>query len=79
MIQCSNCGQEWPRDPALEVECPTCRAKPGVLCRRPSEHECPVHATRDRLAMESVPGYGRCPAGKTVRTPQQANLFGSAQ
>jgi DNA-directed RNA polymerase subunit RPC12/RpoP len=37
-VRCSRCGQEWPRDPALEVVCPNCRARIGVRCKRPSGH-----------------------------------------
>jgi predicted RNA-binding Zn-ribbon protein involved in translation (DUF1610 family) len=53
-VQCSKCGQEWPRDPALEVTCPTCHAPVGVRCRRPSGHGgnfVSVHPARDREAM----------------------------
>jgi hypothetical protein len=25
-VSCSSCGETWPRDPALEVPCPTWRA-----------------------------------------------------
>lgn len=66
MVRCHACGQTWPRDPALEVPCPTCRAGVGRKCRRPSGHEAwgGVHAERDLLAMEFVPGYGRCPAAE---------------
>lgn len=54
-VRCSRCGQEWPRDPALEVECPTCHAPVGRKCRRPSGHRVfgdQPHAARDYLAME---------------------------
>ena len=54
-IKCSRCGEEWPRDPALEVKCPTCNAPVGIKCKRPSEHTVfggQPHAARDRLAME---------------------------
>jgi len=50
-VSCSLCGEEWPRDPALEVPCPSCHARIAVKCRRPSGHNCDVHAERDRLAM----------------------------
>jgi hypothetical protein len=50
--RCNACGEEWPRDPALEVECPDCRASIGSPCRRPSGHGCAVHGARDRLAMD---------------------------
>lgn len=50
-VQCRRCGEEWPLgDPALHVACPTCQAPPGRRCRRPSAHECVVHAARDGLA-----------------------------
>ncbi len=50
---CNRCGEEWPDgDPALRVACPNCQAPPGRSCRRPSAHECVVHAARDRLAMQ---------------------------
>lgn len=59
--RCLRCGQEWPRDPALEVGCPLCGAAVGVHCTRPSGHKARVHAARDRLALEKVPGYAECP------------------
>lgn len=62
MVTCENCGQTWPRDPVLEVRCPTCQAGVGRRCKRPSGHGCEIHASRDRLAMQQVTGYGRCPA-----------------
>ena len=66
MIECSRCGQKWPRDPALEVVCPTCNAKVGIKCKRPSEHIVfggQPHASRDRLAMDM--GFmEKCPGKK---------------
>jgi hypothetical protein len=76
MVTCENCGQTWPRDPALEVRCPTCRAAIGQLCKRPSGHGCDVHASRDHLAMAQVAGYGRCPAA--FAPPQQFDMFAEA-
>ena len=64
MVRCSRCGQEWSRDPALEVPCPVCLAKTGQKCRRPSGYTgnfVEIHAERDVLAMKEVPGYGLCP------------------
>ena len=61
-VRCNACGQEWPRDPALEVESPECRAATGAHCRRPSGQHCAVHAARDRLAMQRV-FFAPCPAG----------------
>lgn len=71
MVQCHNCGQTWPRDPALEVACPECLAPIGRKCKRPSGHGVwggQFHAARDELAMKSVPGYGKCPAAKGQQT-----------
>lgn len=73
MVRCNSCGQTWRRDPALEVPCPTCSAGVGRKCRRPSGHEAwggGVHADRDLLAMEFVPGYGRCPNAERVAEPR---------
>ena len=50
---CSNCGETWPRDPALEVACPTCHARVGVKCRRPSGHSCELHRSCDQAAMDA--------------------------
>lgn len=41
--------------PATAVQCPTCAARPGSPCRRPSDHELPfgqVHAGRRDRAIE---------------------------
>ena len=70
-VTCDGCGQTWPRDPALEVPCPVCGAAVGRACTElhPSGHRLSAafahlppwgHDERDRLAMERVPGYGRC-------------------
>ncbi len=59
-VSCKLCGEEWNRDPALEVECPSCLAPIGVRCRRPSQHSCPIHVTRDRLALSTVAFYTPC-------------------
>ena len=51
-VRCEQCGDEWPRDPALEVPCPQCRAPIGSWCKRPSEHKAMfLHADRDKAAM----------------------------
>lgn len=64
-VRCSQCGEHWPRDPALEVACPTCHAPVGVRCKRPSGHGCALHASRDRAAMEA--GFlRRCPKGPSA-------------
>lgn len=76
-VQCQRCGQEWPRDPALEVACPTCRAPIGAWCKRPSGHQAQdLHTARDRLALDTIPDYGRCPAADAPPTdlPMQRQL-----
>jgi len=59
-VSCSACGQEWNRDPALEVKCPTCNARIGIYCSspRPSGYRIRfggtlIHPARDQLAMDS--------------------------
>jgi hypothetical protein len=70
-VSCSNCGEEWPRDPALEVPCPTCHAPVGVKCRRPSGHGCDLHASRDQAAMDA--GFLRLgPKGPSAQRAQAA-------
>lgn len=52
--KCSRCGETWPRDPALEVPCPSCPAGVGVWCKRPSGHKAAsLHSERDRAAMKA--------------------------
>lgn len=61
------CDREWPRDPILEVRCPTCHSGPGVQCRRPSGHngwkgQGQFHRERD-IAADQAGAYGPCPLG----------------
>lgn len=82
-VVCSACGQEWPRDPALEVACPKCAAKVGHYCRRkrPSGHDATfekqlIHPERDQLAMDR--GFlERCRAAPKLppALPEQGSLF----
>lgn len=63
---CLRCGQTWPREPALEVPCPTCFVPVGQNCRRPSGHPIPgdrIHHDRDRAAMDAGL-LQRCPGGR---------------
>jgi hypothetical protein len=92
-VSCSACNQSWPRDPALEVECPKCKAKIGNYCRvrRPSGHTANfgnktlIHPIRDQLAMDM--GFlQRCPAAENKEdakiSPQEAEalpLFANCQ
>jgi hypothetical protein len=74
---CSNCGEAWPRDPALEGECPSCHAPAGRRCKRPSGHSCELHHSRDQAAMDA--GFLRpCPKGPSAQPahlPGQLSLF----
>ncbi|MBU0493809.1 MAG: hypothetical protein KKB13_18330 [Chloroflexi bacterium] len=56
MVQCRNCGQTWPRDPALEVPGPDCGAGVGQSCRRPAGYSGPfvgLHRARDQAALDA--------------------------
>lgn len=60
------CDRSWPRDPALEVPCPTCGARIGQRCRRPSGHRVyggEPHDARD-IAADQAGHYGVCPSGR---------------
>jgi len=53
-VSCAYCKQEWKRDPALDVPCPTCNVPIGKKCVRPSEHTVwggQPHMSRDKAAM----------------------------
>ena len=72
------CGKAWPVDPVLTVQCPDCKAAPGVGCRRPSGWSGPFvefHASRDLLA-DREGKYGPCPLGLCGldRVPAQGTL-----
>lgn len=57
------CDRTWPRDPVLEVACPTCHAAIGRRCKRPSEHRVwggEPHPARD-IAASNAGHYGPCP------------------
>jgi len=60
------CDRSWPRDPALEVACPSCGAGIGQKCKRPSGHTAWqgwVHGERDIIA-DRQGQYGVCPSGR---------------
>jgi len=76
-VTCHACGEEWPRHPALEVECPVCRAHVGVHCKKPSGHafwrNALPHVEREQRAVDAGK-MTRCsaatdPAG-TIATKQ---------
>lgn len=75
--QVPGCGKSWPRDPVLDVDCPTCPAKAGARCRRPSEHPVPggFHPERD-LAADAAGAYGPCPLNRCgLNRPAQGKLL----
>jgi hypothetical protein len=76
-VSCSACGQEWDRDPALEVKCPKCNAPVGKYCaeQRPSGYRIRfgstlIHPARDQHAME-VGLLHRCPVAIIPATDDQ--------
>ncbi len=87
--QCARCGEVWPRDPALESDCPDCLAPVGQGCRRPSGHAAwgpgSIHKAREIRAM-TLGLLQPCPAlqmrASPRRTPAcdaptaQGSLFG---
>lgn len=88
-VHCNLCSKTWPRDPVLEVACPTCTAALGRPCRRPIGHSLPFgdfHVARDLLA-DGEGKYGCCPFGRCrnhpawdgppgMTLPGQLSLFG---
>jgi hypothetical protein len=67
------CDRTWDRDPCLEVECPTCNAPVGRICRQPSGHNTwnawgRFHDARD-LAADKAGAYGPCPFGRCGNAP----------
>lgn len=80
-VTCNNCGEEWPRDPVLEVECPTCSADVGEKCSRPSGHSgnfVHPHASRDKRAAQE---HGcQCTEGDDSESePEQEQDDGTTQ
>jgi hypothetical protein len=62
-VTCHACGETWPRDPVLEVECRVCHVRAGAFCNNPSGHKkMGFHPTRELAALAA----GRmhlCPIG----------------
>ena len=51
IIACKACNAEWPSDPALEVACDECQARPGERCIWRGRHGYTYHIGRDFQAM----------------------------
>lgn len=74
-VQCQACGEQWARDPILEVPCPDCRAPIGHRCKRPSGHKASsYHASRDHAAV-AAGAYGICPAGPAAAAASQLSFI----
>lgn len=50
-VACKACGAEWTTDPAIQVACSECQARPGEPCRWQRPHGYDFHKRRDQLAM----------------------------
>jgi hypothetical protein len=84
-VACSACGQEWDRDPALEVVCPTCNSQVGFFCgcKRPSGHKVRfgstlIHPARDQLAMD-LGFLVKCPTARTTEDTDDLPLFANCK
>lgn len=78
---CEGCGDSWSADPRLAVPCPVCGAKPGRLCKRPSEHTAPrPHAARRRRAFELAPCscLARWESAQAAKSDPQLSLLAGA-
>jgi hypothetical protein len=53
VVACKACGEEWPSDPALQVACTACQARPGERCIWRGQHGYTHHLNRDRQAMRA--------------------------
>jgi hypothetical protein len=75
-VTCSLCGQEWPRDPRLEVPCPSCRARIGSPCERPSGHRAAeIHIEREQKAVDEGFLSKECPGAPRDVQAAQIELF----
>jgi hypothetical protein len=79
VVTCRRSGEQWPRDPALEVPCPQCGAAIGKPCKRPSQHGVwgnQPHASRDQAALDA--GIVRtCPGNPHDPPPPQQPMQGT--
>lgn len=61
----SGCHLSWEQEPTLGIDCPTCKATVGEVCKRPSGHRVwggQPHPARD-IAADKAGLYGTCPLG----------------
>ncbi len=79
---CTACGQQWERDPRLEVACPTCNAAVGNACAfaAPSGHRrsqafmgAQPHEEREELAIQRGYLTRECP--NNPRAAAQREMF----
>ena len=78
-VQCQGCNQTFDHDPAEDVDCPSCQAKAGQSCVRPSEHKAMrLHIKRDEKALrEGV--IKPCPGQPDPTTPKKGEPITSGQ
>ena len=51
-VTCQFCGEQWDRDPSLEVSCPQCKVRIGAWCKSPSGHKAMrLHVAREHAAI----------------------------
>ncbi len=50
-VRCNRCAAEWPSDPALLLDCPSCQASAGQPCRRATGGNSIACMARDRAAV----------------------------
>lgn len=61
------CTVTWPRDPVLEVPCPSCGVGIGAVCLRPSGHRkwgAKFYCDARDIAADKAGKYGVCPTSR---------------
>lgn len=77
---CSLCGEEWDQHPFLQLPCPTCHARAGAWCVRPSGHSGPfveIHVAREQAVVDAGL-INICPAAKSGQDPEKGRSTGIA-
>lgn len=70
------CNRTWPRHPILEIDCPSCGAGEGDLCKRPSGHPASgdhgkFHNRRYYEALDEG-HFGECPLDRCPESSEQS-------
>lgn len=76
------CGDSWDSDPRLAVPCPSCKARVGVMCDRPSGHKLSGqfrNPCKERIAAAWKANPCSCLAKwDAEHAPEQQSLFAEA-